>query len=157
MGDVEDHPPPLVAALRRAVEELCVGRTDVTVEHDFVDEAGSCGWSTVLTPAGRGLQIWSWFDGFDRDLMLIVGDEYYFEWLDLSDGAAVVADVLGICSAVLSGRARARRAGMRRHVDVWAEDGRRWTGAGRATWPWTRFPGAARDGTLPGYGAAGGA
>jgi hypothetical protein len=157
VSDAEEHPPPVMAALRRAVEELCAGRTDLTVEHDVVDEPGSYGWNTSVSPVGRGVGVWFWFDGFDRDLMLMVEDEYYFEWLDLTDEADVVADVLGICSAVLAGDLRVRRRGTQRHLDVWTPDGRRWNGRGRPRWPWTRPPKADRDGRLPRYGPTGAA
>jgi len=146
-----------MALLRRAVEELCAGRTDVTVEHNFVDEPGSYGWNTTLSPVGQGVKVFFWFDGFDQDLMQMVDDEYYFEWLDLTDEAAVVADVLGICSAVLTGNLRVRRVRTQRHLDAWVPDGRQWTGPGHASWPWTRPLKASRDGRLPGYGPVEGA
>jgi hypothetical protein len=159
LTEVEEQPPPVMAALRRAVEQLCAGRTDVTVEHNFVDdEEGSYGWNTILSPVGQGVRVWFWFDGFDQDLMLMVEDEYYFEWLDLTDEAAVVVDVLGICSAVLAGNLRVRRVRMQRHLDAWTPDGRQWTGPGQVHFPpWSRPLKAARDGKLPGYGPAKGA
>lgn len=151
MTEVEEQPPPVMTALRRVVEELCAGRGDVVVEHDFVNEPGSYGWNTTLSPVGRGLGVWFWFDGFDDDLMLMVDDEYYFEWLDLTDEAAVVADVLGMCSAVLAGHLHVRREGRWRHLDLWTTDGRRWTGRGGrdSHLPWKR---SVLDGRLPGYG-----
>lgn len=157
LTQVDGQPPPVAAALRRAVEEQCAGRTDATVEHTFVDEPGSYGWNTIMSPVGQGVGVWFWFDGFDQDLMLMVEDEYYFEWLDLADEAAVVADVSGICSAVLAGNLRVRRRGTQRRLDVWVPDGRQWTGPGRPRWPWTRPPKADRDGRLPGYGPTEGA
>jgi hypothetical protein len=159
MTEVANQPPKLMAALRRAVEELCADRTDVVIEHNFVDEPGSYGWNTILSPVGQGSQVWFWFDGFDEDLMLMIDDEYYFEWLwqDLTDEAGVVADVLGICSAVLAGDLRVRRRRLQRHLDLWTPDGRRWTGPGHGQlFPWKRPRHAARDGRLPGYGPSGG-
>ena len=151
MTDVE-QPPLVVTALRRAVEELCAGRRDVAVEHDDVtEEPGSPGWDTALSPVGRGSSVWFWYDGFDEDLMLMVDDEYYAEWLDLIDVPAVVADVVGICAAVLAGRLRVRRDGRRRHLDLETADGRRWSlpGGRDSLLPWRR---PVRDGDLPGYG-----
>src|SRR3712207_5446912 len=112
MAEVHDEPPPVMLALRRAVTDLYTGRSGVVVEHNFLDdEEGSFGWNTILSPAGAGWRIWFWLDGVDEDLMLMVDDEYHFEWLDLTDEQAVVADVLGICSAVLAGDLRIRRKG----------------------------------------------
>ncbi|TYP86909.1 hypothetical protein [Blastococcus xanthinilyticus] len=159
MTELAEEAPQLMRALRQAVEELCSGRTDVVVEHEAVDEPGSYGWNTILSPAGRGSQVWFWFDGFDEDLMLLIEDEYYFEWLwdALADEASVVADVLGICSAVLAGNLRVRRRRLHRHLDLWTSDSRRWTGRGHGQLlPWTRPRHAARDGRLPGYGPAAG-
>ena len=148
-----EQPPPVVAALRRAVVELCAGRHDVAVEQGPVtDEPGSHGWRTALSPSGQGSGVWFWFDGFDEDLMLFVDDEYYAEWLDLTDVPAVVADVVGICAAVLDGRLWVSRDGRRRHLDLQAPDGRRWTlpGGRDSLLPWRR---PARDGGLPGHGS----
>lgn len=159
MSEVAEEPPQLVHALRKAVEELCAGRTDMVVEHNFVDEPGSYGWNTILSPVGDGSKVWFWYDGFDEDLMLIIEDEYYFEWLwdAVADEAFVVADVRGICLAVLAGDLRVRRVGRQRHLDVWTPDGRRWSGAGHASvLPWRRPRHATPDGRLPGYGSAGG-
>jgi hypothetical protein len=58
MTEAAEQPPQLMAALRRAVEELCAGRTDVVIEHNFVDEPGSYGWNTILSPVGQGSQVW---------------------------------------------------------------------------------------------------
>jgi hypothetical protein len=118
MTEVEEQPPQVMTVLRRAVDELCAGRTDVTVEHNFVDEPGSYGWNTILSPVGQGAGVWFWFDGMNEDLMLMVDDEYYSEWLDLTDEAVVVADVLGNCSAVLAGNLQIRREGRWRHLDI---------------------------------------
>jgi hypothetical protein len=160
MTEVVEEPPQVMTALRRSVEELCAGRTDVVIEHNFVEEPGSNGWNTILSPVGQGSKVWFWYDGFDEDLMLMIDDEYYFEWLwdAVADEAAVVADVRGICSALLAGDLRVRRAGLQRHLDVWTPDGRRWTGPGRASlFPWKRPLLRAPDGRLPGYGPRGGA
>ena len=73
--------------------------------------------------------------------MLFVDDEYDAEGVDLADVPAVVADAVGIRAAVLVGRPSVRRDGWRRHLDLEAEDGRRWA-----------LPGG-RDSVLTGYRA----
>ena len=154
MTEVEE-PPRLVRALRQWVDEVCADRTDLRVEHGFVDEPGSYGLNTVVSPVGQGSEVWFWYDGFDEDLMLLVEDEYYFEWLAdaVADETAVVADVRGIMSAVLAGDSRVRRAGRRRQLDVWTSDGRHWTGTGHRTSLLRRSPrGLALDERLPGHG-----
>ena len=104
MTEVEQF-PPVVAALRRAVAELCTGRRDVAVA----------------------------------------------QWLDLTDVPAVITDVVGSCAAGLAGRRRIRLDGRRRHRDLQAADGRRWTlpGGRDSRLPWRR---PVCDGGLPGQG-----
>jgi hypothetical protein len=144
------EPPEVMAALRRAIEQISVDRTDVVVEHDFLNDPGRYGWGTTLSPVGRGSKVWLWFDGFDEDLMLLVDDEYYFGWDDFTDEAAVIDDVRGICSSVLSGDLRLRREGRQRYLDLRSADGRHWTGRGNreSLFPWKR---SALDRGLQGF------
>lgn len=123
-----------MSEIRRAIDALCAGREDVIVEHYFdargafglASESGGAvyGWGTSLSPTAQGSPLWIWFDGFDQDLALMLRDTYWFEWLELDDEQAVLQDVVGLCSGVLSGDAWEWGTRRRRGVDVLLPDGR---------------------------------
>lgn len=142
-------PPPVVVAVRAAVDAVCAGRADAVVEHGVHDGDGdSPTWRTAVRPRGRGSEVVLRVDGFDGDLSLFVDGEYHLESLDLSDDTAVAAEVAGVCAAVLAGDLVVRHEGRRRHLDIRTSTGS-WTARGGrdGVLPWGRV----RDGKLRAY------
>jgi hypothetical protein len=121
--------------LRRQVDQLCADRDDVRVEHRFdvsgafglpSDDSGGAvyGWGTTMEPTAAGTPLWIWFDGFDEDLAVMIEDKHWFEWLDISDEDAVVAEVTGLCAGVLAGQLWEWKTRGARGCDVMLPDGR---------------------------------
>ncbi len=105
--DMTDALPPELARVRSRLDGLLWGYR-AEVEHFSEDGAeGSSvvrGWGTRIRPHGSDAPPLSlWFDAFDNDLVLEIGDFGWFEWSDLSR-STWQEEVVSVVSAVLAGR-----------------------------------------------------
>lgn len=100
--------------LRDRIREVAAAYRDLVLVEDSLWAEGnyragdglgyaSYGWGTRLKPRAHGQSIRFWYDGLDVDLVAKVGDVGWFEWRDLTDEDAVLAEAVGLCAGVLAG------------------------------------------------------
>lgn len=136
VGEGEDRPghavgmtealPPALAGLRARLDGLLAGYR-AEVEHfsqDSIEGRSAVrGWGTRIRPLGSDApQLSLWFDAFDNDLVLEIGDFGWLEWRDPS-GSVWQEEVVRIVSAVLAGRVVRKSSPWRTSCEVVFDDG----------------------------------
>ncbi len=121
-----DALPPELARVRSRLDGLLWGYR-AEVEHFSEDGAEGRsvvrGWGTRIRPQGSDAPPLSlWFDAFDNDLALEIGDFGWFEWSDLSR-STWQEEVVSVVSAVLAGRVTRKSSPWRTSCEVVLDDG----------------------------------